>query len=914
MPFSRYFYIKRGTPAEVEWKRKIKERLTPARDIGTYNAYSKEGWNDEALVGAKESDPANQMEALLRDAEEPGAGGEGEGAKSTEEASASKKMAVEKPQSRITEADKEGDQQSLNRMLQRTLYLLVKNEEGKWEFPSSRLVGREGLNKAAERIIFEAGGPDMNTWVVGHVPVGHFARDFPTPSTSGDKSAVELGQKTFFMKARIMAGQANLEATTLGLQDFKWLAKEEIQKLVTPSIGIFGRFAEQLALPYTHVAECSRALASGGRFMFALHARRSQCSRDRCLLCTLGADHVWERDAQSGSAMATSSGKHLYMPSFYVLVTPSPLPHAPHREWRVLQGTLQQLDALFPTWLLPRFVFLHAFLDFSELLQLAISWFRQSCTQPTIHTSCPCLLSLPVFFKSCIPFTCIRKRAGDERIRMAPDNATPKGKGKRLLPGPQSLPVRSFESSTHLARPFPSNFQDSLTFPPSATMNTPLPPSVEKAYHTKCIELKRRLNEIEEANDASRIRKRRLDRAIDKLRLERAFLYDKLAKTQQFLPDDSDKDTSPPPTVYIPPSPSLLPPPPQVYSATSDAAASISTVPSSLPCDPCTCCPPAPPICPASPGMVQTQLSKARNVGQRVVSYYSFPELSATTYSLVSTSDLRTQAAPARYSNSLVSASDLRKTIQSLHKDANKSPQPQERPSRKPRALNSRANGSVASPVAENSVLASSPVGHSSYPPHPPQGPAHPPITSGLTPAPLERVDHRSLEEIPESEPLPAITWLPHHTNVIMIGGEPKTPPWSLRDIAPRHHLRRDFEQLWPPAAQYDMIQTTGYLPYDIHGNPVLVRFIGEKGQALHIFRDNPRWKSPIIESFRTDDPWASKFGDYPSPIPDHMPRAPYGTLTGPDAGALGPGQAPADGPPPSRDGSAGGGFSVVNT
>lgn len=74
----------------------------------------------------------------------------------------------------------------------------------------------------------------MNTWVVGHVPIGHLARDFSTPIASQDGKTVDLGHKTFFMKARIMAGQADLSATKLGFQDFKWLTKDEIQQLVTP--------------------------------------------------------------------------------------------------------------------------------------------------------------------------------------------------------------------------------------------------------------------------------------------------------------------------------------------------------------------------------------------------------------------------------------------------------------------------------------------------------------------------------------------------------------------------------------------------------------------------------------------------------------------------------------------------------
>jgi hypothetical protein len=46
---------------------------------------------------------------------------------------------VEKPMPRITEADQKNDTKSLNRALQRTLYLLVKNKEGQWQFPQDRL-------------------------------------------------------------------------------------------------------------------------------------------------------------------------------------------------------------------------------------------------------------------------------------------------------------------------------------------------------------------------------------------------------------------------------------------------------------------------------------------------------------------------------------------------------------------------------------------------------------------------------------------------------------------------------------------------------------------------------------------------------------------------------------------------------
>ncbi|KAI9830107.1 MAG: hypothetical protein M1826_005101 [Phylliscum demangeonii] len=76
----------------------------------------------------------------------------------------------------------------------------------------------------------------------------------------------------------------------------------------------------------------------------------------------------------------------------------------------------------------------------------------------------------------------------------------------------------------------------------------PLPPSVEQAYRGKCVELKRRMKEIEEVNDAYRIRKVRLQRGIMKLRLERAFLLEQLGKRTSERVDDSDGSPSPPPT------------------------------------------------------------------------------------------------------------------------------------------------------------------------------------------------------------------------------------------------------------------------------------------------------------------------------------------------------------------------------
>lgn len=134
----------------MEWKRKIKERKTPARDIGAYSAYGEEGWNDELLVGETVSEPEEQIERLVKDAEvevkERDIQGEGEVVKKEE---------FEKPMPRMTEADEKGDLSSLNRRLERTLYLVVKGRSGVWEFPSSALERRgESLHTVSRWLCF----------------------------------------------------------------------------------------------------------------------------------------------------------------------------------------------------------------------------------------------------------------------------------------------------------------------------------------------------------------------------------------------------------------------------------------------------------------------------------------------------------------------------------------------------------------------------------------------------------------------------------------------------------------------------------------------------------------------------------------------------------------------------------------
>ncbi|KAF2218488.1 39S mitochondrial ribosomal protein L46-domain-containing protein [Elsinoe ampelina] len=234
LPFTRYFYYKKGTPSDGEWKRKIRARLTPSRDVGVYSAYGSEGWNDEVLIGDRTGEEEEIIEEVIRDAEgafeTPAGGQQGQEEYSVRQA---KKEPVVRPVGRVSAADREGDRRSLDRRGERTLYLLVRNGEGRWVFPGDVVRGREGLHQAAERVLVQAGGINMNTWVVGNAPIGWYQYDFPKTITHKERNVEELGEKVFFMKARIMAGQADLTKNVLGDTDFLWLTKEEVQETVT---------------------------------------------------------------------------------------------------------------------------------------------------------------------------------------------------------------------------------------------------------------------------------------------------------------------------------------------------------------------------------------------------------------------------------------------------------------------------------------------------------------------------------------------------------------------------------------------------------------------------------------------------------------------------------------------------------
>ncbi|KAL2212712.1 50S ribosomal subunit L30 [Sarocladium strictum] len=224
-PFITNIYYKDDTARRLDWDLKVRERDgTVAKELGLYKGKSSRAWDDELLVGDKLSTQEHVMDSLLKDA----TARVSEDAEVIPEADV---VPVERPVGRESEADKKGDVKRLDRAMDRTLYLVVKGKDG-WGFPADRLLSEgETLHVGAERVLEQAAGVNMNTWTVGRVPVAHLV---VPAKMKDDGTIVEKGRKTFFLKGRIMAGQADLKGNPLGYTDFEWLTREELEKKLSP--------------------------------------------------------------------------------------------------------------------------------------------------------------------------------------------------------------------------------------------------------------------------------------------------------------------------------------------------------------------------------------------------------------------------------------------------------------------------------------------------------------------------------------------------------------------------------------------------------------------------------------------------------------------------------------------------------
>ncbi|MBA0709433.1 hypothetical protein Golax_024467 [Gossypium laxum] len=128
------------------------------------------------------------------------------------------------PAPRITEADKTNDRKSLQRALDRRLYLLLYGDSnaapsGKpvWHFPEKVYDSEETLRKCAESALASVLGDLSHTYFVGNAPMGHMViqqmENVPEPF------------KRFFFKSQVIdTNKFNIRKC----KDFVWVTKDEL--------------------------------------------------------------------------------------------------------------------------------------------------------------------------------------------------------------------------------------------------------------------------------------------------------------------------------------------------------------------------------------------------------------------------------------------------------------------------------------------------------------------------------------------------------------------------------------------------------------------------------------------------------------------------------------------------------------
>lgn len=124
---------------------------------------------------------------------------------------------------RITEDDVINNVGSTNRRLSNSLLLLIKQNLGNssnWVLPLGLRQEGETMRQAAERVLLETCGTNMQTKFLGNAPVGFYKYRYPK-SANRQQS---IGMKIFFFKAQLLSGNVSKEVCS----NFQWLSQQEL--------------------------------------------------------------------------------------------------------------------------------------------------------------------------------------------------------------------------------------------------------------------------------------------------------------------------------------------------------------------------------------------------------------------------------------------------------------------------------------------------------------------------------------------------------------------------------------------------------------------------------------------------------------------------------------------------------------
>lgn len=127
---------------------------------------------------------------------------------------------------KVTEADKNGDLGTLDRALDRSLVLLVKQKLGedyRWILPQSPWVPGETLRQTCERVVEERCGSNLKVKFLGNAPCGFYKYKYPKQLRSDGF----IGAKVFFYKAQVRGVNGEVLPGS-DIAEHQWLTHDQL--------------------------------------------------------------------------------------------------------------------------------------------------------------------------------------------------------------------------------------------------------------------------------------------------------------------------------------------------------------------------------------------------------------------------------------------------------------------------------------------------------------------------------------------------------------------------------------------------------------------------------------------------------------------------------------------------------------
>lgn len=142
------------------------------------------------------------------------------------------------PGPRITEADKSDDRKSLQRALDRRLYLIVQGyplgrskEKPIWHFPERIYKNEQTMRLCAESVFVPTAAKEDDVYFVGNAPCGHFCESHLDP-----KSKTPTTFKRFFFRSQLL-GKVRYKAWNH--KDYAWVTKEELLEYFELDLSVY---------------------------------------------------------------------------------------------------------------------------------------------------------------------------------------------------------------------------------------------------------------------------------------------------------------------------------------------------------------------------------------------------------------------------------------------------------------------------------------------------------------------------------------------------------------------------------------------------------------------------------------------------------------------------------------------------